>query len=284
MAQVMCGMNSTDKKIVLGILIVLAAVFSLVFRDQISQMLLVGESNPPVTKIPVQVAPSDTSTSGEIVQKPPQPAASEPQKTPPVYTGREPGEINPLPEEIKLFSQEQLRQIYSRIAQIAGIVKSTPSFFEGWINLGIYKKVIGDFAGARDAWEYASLIEPLNSSSFANLGELYWRYIHDYPKSETNFRTSLKHKPDPLVYVSLAELYHYSFKEKYDLADDVLLEGLKIDPNSETLLRRLAYLYEQREEYKEALKWWDEVRQDVPDDKVVLEKIEQLKKKIEAGP
>ncbi len=281
-------MNSTDKKIVLGVLIVFAVIFSFVFRDKISQLLLVGEDNLPAPRVQTaEVAPSATLPTEVSIKIPSSPVTAESRKTTPPFTGRDPGEINPTPEEIKLFSQEQLRQIYSRIAQIAGMVKSTPSFFEGWINLGIYKKVIGDFAGARDAWEYASLIEPLNSSSFANLGELYWRYLHDYAKAEANFRISLKHKPDPGVYVSLAELYHYSWKEKYELADDVLLEGLKVDPTSETLLRRLAYLYEQRGEYKEALKWWENLRElyhnneeAIPD---VIEKINKIKAKVEGG-
>lgn len=159
-------------------------------------------------------------------------------------------------------------------------MKTNPFHFNGWIQLGLLKKTIGDFEGARDAWEYAGVIEPLNSLSFANLGELYWRYLHDYLRSEANLKISIKHKSDDLqTYVTLAELYHYSLKEKYDLASQVLLDGLKSNPGDETLTRRLAALYEQRKEYTKSLEWWNKVLEMAPGDAAVLEKIEGLKNK-----
>ena len=201
----------------------------------------------------------------------------------PAYTGRDPAEVRPVDDEVRLFTEAQKNQIYQSIRENGSAVKANPGFFTGWIQLGVMKKTIGDFEGARDAWEYASVIQPKNSLSYANLGELYWRYLREYPKSEKNFRTSITHKPDDeATYVSLAELYHYSMPEKYNAAPGVLLEGLTAIPENGTLMRRLAYLYEQRKEYAAALEWWRKIAEKTPDDSEVSGKIKSLEAKIAA--
>lgn len=274
-------MNHAYKKIVLVVAIILVFAFFFVFRQRISQFLSVkkdetsGREPPPISSgiviPPSPIFPPETSKIS--------PPTAQKSKIP-EYTGREPGEVRPVPEEVKLFSDAQRLELYANIRRDAEILRSAPTFFDGWIHLGLLKKVIGDFEGARDAWEFAGVIQSLNSTSFANLGELYWRYLHDYPKSEANFRISIKNKPDPLVYISLAELYHYSYKEKADLADDVLLEGLGVSPGDENLTKRLAYLYEQRGEIAKALEWWEKVFKFAPDDKEVQKTIETLKIKL----
>lgn len=258
-----------------GIVLILGA--SLFFRERISDFLNFGSSEQPsaetVENLNEEKQNPDTQESEE--KKPGQSSSKIP-----AYTGRDPAEYRPVPEEVKVFNEDQKTRLFASIQTHASVVKADPAYFNGWIQIGILKKIIGDFAGARDAWEYASVIEPGNSLSFANLGELYWRYLHDYPKSEQNLKTSIKHKPDDVqTYVTLAELYHYSYKEKADLADDVLLEGIRA-MDHETLLRRLAYLYEQRNELPKALEWWEKVLLRSPDDTELKAKIDSLKSKI----
>ena len=113
------------------------------------------------------------------------------------------------------------------------------------------------------------------------MGELYWRYLPNFQKSETSFKTSIKHKPnDWQNYISLAELYHYSYKEKYDLAPQALLDGLKAIPEDETITRRLAYLYEQRSEWQKSLEWWEKILVYSPEDTEVQQRIDRVKTKI----
>lgn len=198
----------------------------------------------------------------------------------PVYGGRDPQEVRPDPEEVLNFSEEQKQKIYDGINDYGQAVKRDPDFFFGWIQAGLLKKVIGDFEGARDAWEYMSIIRPLNSISFANLGELYWRYLPDYPKSEANFQIAIKNKPDDVQsYISLSDLYFYSYKEKEHLADDILLEGLKANPDDPTLMKMLAYFYERQGRHADAITWWQNVLEREPDNKEVAAAIEALKKK-----
>ena len=284
-------MNLLNRKLITGAILVVLFGVSLTFRDNVSQLFYFGEK-PPNSDMDggEDLTPENSENSGNEVAVTVENAAGAnvsaqfytSSGTPlPPYKGRPPGEIRPVPEEVKLFTEEQKKQIFDKISEEAQAVKINPIHFQGWINLGLLKKTIGDFEGTRDVWEYASLIEPLNSLSFSNLGELYWRYLHEYPKSEANLRTSIEHKPDDIQnYVSLAELYHYSYKEKYEMADDVLLEGLKANPGNGTLMRRLAYFYEQRKEWDKALEWWEKVLGSSPDDEEIKKSIEKVKAKM----
>jgi tetratricopeptide (TPR) repeat protein len=285
-------MTSFSSKHIVGFIIALLLIGAIFFREDVSRLLSFGPSTSRVEntgrtnseskgnsqRIEEEIMPEgakDDSVKYEDI-----PTTSISIQVPP-YAGSDPSEIRPTPEEIELFTEEQLQKIYSTIGMHATAVKEQPRFFNGWIQIGVLKKVIGDFEGARDAWEYAGIIEPLNSLSFANLGELYWRYLHKYEKSEENFRIAIKHKPgDPFIYISLSELYSYSYKEKDDLADDVLIDGLDAIPGDINLMKSLAYLYERQEKYAESLEWWERVLEKDPDNISVAETIESLNEKL----
>lgn len=270
-----------------GLMVIFLFIFGFTYRDRIAQFFNMSRE-PLVEENPVALDFSAISRLGEGVGTPapslPAPSPSRGAaavKKPPSYKGRHPQEVRPVPEEVKLFSDDQKKKIYVAIENFGQSVLENSDFLRGWLQLGLYKKVIGDFEGARDAWEYASIIRPLNSVSFANLGELYWRYIADYPKSERNFRTALKNKPDDMgVYVSLSDLYFYSYKEKAELADDILLEGLAKNSSNTDLMKHLATLYERRREYAKAVEWWQKALDQDPQNTSIIGSIDQLKKKM----
>lgn len=198
-----------------------------------------------------------------------------------LYKGRPTEELRPAPDEVKLFSETQKQEMYRSLQNFGKAVREDPNFFNGWIQLGLMKKIIGDYIGARDAWEYASIIRPENAISFANLGELYWRYLHLYPQAETNFKASIKNNPsDPGTYVSLSELYFYSLKEKANLADDILLQGIAANPKSIDIPKALARLYEKSGQYADAIKWWQKVLESDPKNADIIATIDALKKKL----
>jgi len=293
------GSMDLSKKIAIGLMALGVFAASLFFRSEISRFLSFGFKGAPgeTRNLKDTSLGEEKSSQGFLDTPAVEPAGEDKSAIPatktvsskrpsaPPYVGRNPAEIRPVPEEVKLFTQTQLEQLYSTIKTHAKAVLADPKYFEGWIQVGILKKTIGDFEGARDAWEYAGVIEPLNSLSFANLGELYWRYLGQYQKAEENFRTSIKHKPDDVFnYVSLAELFHYSLKEKADQAPQVLLDGIAANPNDAgTLSRRLAYLYEQRQEFAKALEWWQKILEKNPEDQEVVNKVDKLKIKTGGG-
>lgn len=260
-----------SKKIVISIVgIVLLAVL-IFFRDDVSRFLSFGPEPSPTSQQSTST-PQGEGTSREV--------EGPPAETIPPYTGRDPKEVRPDPEEVKNLSTAQREKTYADLKNVGEQVSLFPDYFFGWIQVGLLKKIIGDFIGARDAWEYASTIRPQNSLSFANLGELYWHYLPDFPRSEKNFLISIKNKPDDTsVYMSLSDLYSYSYTAKKDQADDILLKGIAANPGDIDLMKWLAALYEREKNYVSALEWWKKVLEKAPTDAVVKERIEALEVK-----
>ena len=263
----------------LGLVVVLAVLF----RQDISRLLHFGGAVPDdedgLTRLIPSVFPIQ-SFDPSVTEEPDMDSGLPSQL--PVYRGRDPEEVRPDADEVKLFTEEQKQEIYRAIGNQGKAVNENPDYFNGWIQVGLLKKVIGDFEGARDAWEYAGLIRPQNSVSFANLGELYWRYLRDYPKSEANFRRSIaNNSADSTTYASLSDLYYYSYKEKAHLTDNVLLQGLAANPESGDLMKHLARRYEELGEYQKAIGWWEKALVHDPGNTQIAAVIESLKKKVQ---
>ena len=249
---------------------------SLVFHKRVSELLsfrplyVAKTSGNRLSTIASSTQKKNTSVKSPEVKE----------KFKPAYIGRDPAEIRPIYEEVKLFSDTQKNKLYEEIRVNARAVQDDPTYLFGWVQIGLLKKIIGDYEGAGDAWEYAGVIRPANSVSFANLGELYWKYLPDYARSEKNFRISIKNKPDdPDVYIALSNLYFFSYKEKTRFADDVLLEGIRANPKDVNLLKSLASLYEQQADYIKAVEWWKKALEKEPDNKDIILRIETLAKK-----
>ncbi len=263
------------KKIFIAIVIFVIIILGFLFRGYLGfRKTPPNEPNNVVVNPPPLPEPATTTNNGTspgTVTKPPQY---------PPYSGRDPQEIRPVPEEVKLFTEDQKKKIYLDIENDGQAVKKDPGFFQGWVQGGLLKKVIGDYEGARDMWEYAGVIRPQNSVSFGNLGELYWRYLPNFPKSEQNFKIALKNKPDDIgAYVSLAELYYYSYKEKSSLAYPTLLGAIKTYPNSLDLMKAIAVLYGRDQNYAQALEWWKKVAAIDSSDASVAAMIKSLEEK-----
>lgn len=126
--------------------------------------------------------------------------------------------------------------------KIVTALKKDPSNVNNWIDLGLVRKSLGDYIGARDAWEYAKALNPDgNIVPWNNLGDLYHFYLKDYPKSEENWKKVITLKPDYIqAYRGLFELYTYSYKEKANQIPVFLKVGIAKNPSSTDLKQMLA--------------------------------------------
>jgi tetratricopeptide (TPR) repeat protein len=130
------------------------------------------------------------------------------------------------------------------IEEISGMLKDNYNYLQAWLQLGLLRKLIGDYEGAKQAWEFAALLRPNEYLPYNNLGVLYWQHFKDYPEAEKSFLTALEKQPDSLmVFQNLHELYRFSYKEKSHLADDILLRGIEANPKSVELLVLLGGYY-----------------------------------------
>ena len=197
------------------------------------------------------------------------------------YSGADPQVFNPAAKEIALFTEEQKKQVVDELELYGRTVKENSDYVAGWLQVGLLKKIIGDYIGARDAWEYAALLRPNQEAAFKNLGELYWHYLPDYPHAEENFEKAIEIKPDDIsTYRALSEFYQYSYLDKKSRASKVLKEGLKKNPNELNLLTALGYYYEEEGNYKEAIGWWEKALTQSPDSESIKKVIKEIQSKL----
>lgn len=125
------------------------------------------------------------------------------------------------------ISPELRKSTLINLGKVVESLKKDPSVLDNWINLGLQRKQLGDYDGAREAWEYAKVIAPSSVVPWHNLGDLYHFYLKDYKKSEENWKKTIVLQPDySYGYRGLYELYSYSMKEKTDQIPVVLKQGI----------------------------------------------------------
>lgn len=140
---------------------------------------------------------------------------------------------------------DEVRALYrEKFIELTGTIKETGGTVSEWLSLGILFKQIGDYEGARLAWEYVSAIRPDNNISFLNLGNLYHYYLKDYPKAEKSFKKGIENDPSYVsAHLGLHELYKYSYKQNTAAAIEALRDGLVATNNNINLLVPLALYY-----------------------------------------
>jgi Tfp pilus assembly protein PilF len=142
------------------------------------------------------------------------------------------------------FSDSDQEKIKAQAAELSAALKKDANSLTNWLGLGVLRKAIGDYEGARQAWEYANAIRPKNYVSFSNLGDLYHYYLKDYPKAEENLKQAIKNEPSNIAaYRALADLYTQSYTEKLSEVPNVLNLGLKSNPEHYDLLILMASYY-----------------------------------------
>ena len=143
-----------------------------------------------------------------------------------------------------LVREEDKPKIGAEIKVISETLEGDPGYLQGWLQLGILRKYIGDYEGAALAWEYAAKIRPDDYTAFNNLGDIYHFYLKNFQKSESAIKKVIELKPDYIpAYRNLFELYTFSYKEKASLADDALLDGIGKNQKAYELMVVLAMYY-----------------------------------------
>lgn len=137
-----------------------------------------------------------------------------------------------LPEDMEKNTLEQ-------ITALTNSLKKNYDSWGEWIQLGLLKKLLGDYQGAREAWEFAAIIRPKDSISRHNLGNLYWQNLKDLKKAEENYLKAIElSKQDISAYVDLSNIYYYDLKDKIK-AETILNKGLVNNSGNEELKRAM---------------------------------------------
>jgi len=85
--------------------------------------------------------------------------------------------------------------LQSQFTALKNTLAKNSTDFNAWLELGIIRKIGGDYNGAAEDWIYVSELYPRSKIAFNNLGDLYANFIKDYPKAEAAYRTVLSLDP-----------------------------------------------------------------------------------------
>ncbi len=134
------------------------------------------------------------------------------------------------------FTEEQKNRAIAEIKMITASLKANYDKSEDWLNLGIWRKTVGDYEGAAEAWSFTTIIRPKDPVAFHNLGDLYSQYLPDYSKAEQYYLVAIEKDTghNPFFFIKLYEFYRYYYK-KLDLAEKTLLDAIKANPGDEQL-------------------------------------------------
>jgi len=129
------------------------------------------------------------------------------------------------------FPQEAQSTWKSKFDSLKKIIAANPGSYDAWVQIGLNWKMIADYQGAKEAWEYATKISPTSSVAFGDLGFLYGYYLHDTVKAEANYKSAIANAPQELyLYQQLFEFYRDILKDTVK-ARALAAEGKKITGN-----------------------------------------------------
>ncbi len=129
-----------------------------------------------------------------------------------------------------------------KVSTLEATLKKDPTNVAGWIQLGIYQKMAGDFTGTVTSWKYAVRLAPTDHVPLGDLADLYGYYLHDNTLAEQYYIQAITQGPtQAYLYVQYATFCHDVLKDTTK-AQMVITQGLVKIPNDSALLQFQANL------------------------------------------
>lgn len=122
-----------------------------------------------------------------------------------------------------------------KIDKLTEELKKDNNFFSNWIELGLYRKLIGDYEGAVEVLEYVNLMWPKNDISFNNLGDLYGYYLNNQQKAEKNFLKAIENSPNTIGYYLKMMEFYLDVVKNTGKARQIIERGIQSNSASEEL-------------------------------------------------
>ncbi|MEK7170556.1 MAG: hypothetical protein AAB767_04690 [Patescibacteria group bacterium] len=128
------------------------------------------------------------------------------------------------------FLPRTVTEAKKEIETLVTSLKENPANATLWADLGMARKGIEDYEGAKEAYAYALKLIPRNAVFADNLGVIYGDYLKDYQKAEEYYRLAVTLDPKTSYrYLRLFEFYRYLLRNSAK-ARAILEEGLRAIP------------------------------------------------------
>lgn len=152
--------------------------------------------------------------------------------------------------------------------------------FTGWLFLGILKKGVGDYEGARDVWRYAAQLRPKSSPPFANLADLYANFLNQPQKGLEMIKIAIANEPNDInFYLMMADIYRYRLPGQEAMYETTMLEALQKFPDNANLIGPLAGYFRDTNQTNKAIQWYKELVRLLPDNAAAKADLAELEAK-----
>ena len=151
--------------------------------------------------------------------------------------------LDRVAQPISSIDQGSAKRAMEKISELSSSLRENPENVENWLVLGIYWKIIGDYQGAADVWNYVGKISPNNYVSYNNLGELYAYYLKDNTKAEASYKKAIENGKNMIfIYRNFYDFYRNVLKDEAK-AKALLEQGIAANPDTSQDLQNLLNLY-----------------------------------------
>lgn len=183
------------------------------------------------------------------------------------------------PITVKIDMSDAAKQsAVQKIKEISDMIRANYDYANQWYELGTYRKMIGDYIGADEAWSFVSSIRPDDSISLHNLGDLYY-FLKNYPKAEQYFLASIDKNPKNVdAYIQLAAIYTYNDFSKTALIEPLLLRGIAANPSESNLLITLGKYYQSKGNLEATRNYFEQALKLNPKNTALQQELESLGK------
>jgi tetratricopeptide (TPR) repeat protein len=126
------------------------------------------------------------------------------------------------------FPEEVKEQYNTSLAELKSKITADPNDTTLWLDLAIRYRMVQDYDGAVEIWEYLLSQKPQDPIVLHNLGEHYFHYGRDYKRAEDYYRRAIEAAPQfSINYTDLFEMYRDVYKQDTSAAEEILKEGIR---------------------------------------------------------
>jgi len=178
------------------------------------------------------------------------------------------------------LTPETAETLKQKFNQIKEKLISDPNDINTWLYLGLLKKMVNDYEGARDVWLYITQKWPQDSTAYGNLGDLYTFFLNEPQKAEAAYKTAIQNDPKNYnFYLGLADLYRYKYPEGDAKYEQTLLDALNKFPDEVNLIGPLAVFYYQTNQVDKAIPVYEKLVKLSPDNETAKQDLAELRKR-----
>lgn len=175
---------------------------------------------------------------------------------------------------------EVIKYYEDKFNEVKASLQESPDDYSNWLYLGILKKGVGDYEGARDCYLYVIQIKPEISNSYANLADLYANFLNEPQKGLAMMQKALELDPNDVnFYLALAEIYRYRLPGQESMYETVMLDAIQGFPNNPNLIAPLALYYRQTNQIQKAITQYENLVKLSPENQMAKEDLVELKQK-----